>query len=364
MQSPTRRRPGRSPRIPLASVVIPAFQAEGFLRSAIESALAQTCRDVEVIVVDDGSSDATWDVALACADRDRRVVPLRQPRQMGPSAARNTAISHAKGEWIAVLDADDLFLAERLERLIGQAETSGADFVADTLLKVEYGTGRHLGYCSPSLNGDEQRQPFTLLDAVRADMPDRSPDSKFGLQQPIMRRRFLSEHGIRYDERLKVGEDFLLYFEAIACGGRFIRLPDAYYVYRVRQSSISSGSSGALHMSAANHRMLAIAEEAGNPELMALLLQRQRLIDFDSFAFLTGQGRFAEALRYVHWSNAGLLVRQARVAAGAARRQLLARLRRQDRGLQQAPRPTDAERPVDGVAGKLNQDPPNSRRAA
>ncbi|MBD0274922.1 MAG: glycosyltransferase, partial [Acetobacteraceae bacterium] len=269
-----------------ASVVIPAHQAAGFVHEAIHSALAQTREDIEVVVVDDGSTDGTWDAILACAGRDARVVPLRRPCRGGPSAARNAGIARARGEWLAVLDADDLFLPRRLERLIAAAGALGADLVADDMLLVDFATGEPLGrrFGDGAMARDG---PVPLLEAVRRDMPGRGAGGgMFGFLQPLIRRDFLLARGVRYAEDVLVGEDFLLYFECIARGARFHLAPAAHYVQRLRRGSHSAGREAMLHLSAANRRMLRIASDLRDPEAAALLRRRQRRIDIDCFALL------------------------------------------------------------------------------
>ncbi|HEX4034419.1 MAG TPA: glycosyltransferase family A protein [Solirubrobacteraceae bacterium] len=93
---------------PLVSVIVPAYQAERFIEETLDSAANQDYPAVEVIVVDDGSTDRT---AVFAAGRDVRV--LQQPHR-GPAAARNTGLAAAAGEFIAVLDADDLWPSDRL----------------------------------------------------------------------------------------------------------------------------------------------------------------------------------------------------------------------------------------------------------
>ncbi len=97
---------------PGVSVVIPAFNAASWLARAIESALAQTMAVTEVIVVDDGSTDLTAEVA----QRYESVRLVRRVANGGPAAARNSGIMIARGDWIALLDADDAWLPQKLER--------------------------------------------------------------------------------------------------------------------------------------------------------------------------------------------------------------------------------------------------------
>jgi len=97
---------------PKVSVIIPAYQDADHIRAAVDSGLAQTYADREVIVVDDGSTDDTLKVLAAYGDAVR---VISQPNR-GPSAARNRGIQQAQGEWVAFLDADDTWLPEKLAR--------------------------------------------------------------------------------------------------------------------------------------------------------------------------------------------------------------------------------------------------------
>lgn len=110
---------------PEVSVIIPAHNTEAYIGQAIESARNQTLKNIEIIVVDDGSTDGTADVIRAIKDRRLRVITNN--RKLGAGASRQVAQSAAKGKWITILDSDDWFAAERLEILsrIGYAE--GAD---------------------------------------------------------------------------------------------------------------------------------------------------------------------------------------------------------------------------------------------
>jgi glycosyltransferase involved in cell wall biosynthesis len=108
----------------LVSVVVPAFDAAANIRQALNSVLAQTYEEIEVIVVDDGSSDATSAIVEEFVERDARFHLIRQSNA-GVGAARNTAIRKARGKYIAPLDADDLWLPEKLEKQVACLEQSG-----------------------------------------------------------------------------------------------------------------------------------------------------------------------------------------------------------------------------------------------
>ena len=98
---------------PHISVIVPAYNAESFLAETLASVQRQTYREFEVIVVDDGSTDRTSEIARGFIKKDARFILLRQ-QHAGEVAARNTALKQARGEWIAFLDADDVWLPEKI----------------------------------------------------------------------------------------------------------------------------------------------------------------------------------------------------------------------------------------------------------
>lgn len=130
---------------PRVSVVIPAYNAAPFIRETVESVLAQTFRDLECIVVDDGSTDGTAAV-LASIDDDR-LRCLTKPNEGTVSAARNAGIAEARGELIAMLDADDLWLPDKLERQV-------------TLLDARPEVG--LVYCAYAIVDRDLRHPRVI----------------------------------------------------------------------------------------------------------------------------------------------------------------------------------------------------------
>jgi hypothetical protein len=101
---------------PLISVIMPAYNAEATLRHAAQSILDQTWRNLQLIIVDDCSADATWDIAQQIAAQDSRVLALRNAVNVGPYVSKNLALRLAKGDYITGQDADDWSHPQRLER--------------------------------------------------------------------------------------------------------------------------------------------------------------------------------------------------------------------------------------------------------
>jgi len=236
-------------------VIIAARNARATVARAVGSALAEPAVG-EVVVVDDGSTDDTAAAARSADDGSGRLQVLHLPRNLGPAAARNRGIRASSAPFLTVLDADDYWLPGRLNSLM--AEIKDHDFVADDLLRV--------------FEGRENETPTTLIDgAMRlpvdltlaqfalGNVSRRGRDrQELGFLKPLMRRAFLQEHQLAYDEELRLGEDFVLYAQALVHGARFRLLPAGGYVAVERPASIS-GSHGAAELAAlakASQRLL------------------------------------------------------------------------------------------------------------
>jgi succinoglycan biosynthesis protein ExoO len=219
---------------PDVSFVIAAFNAQASLARAIRSALDQRDVTVEVVVVDDCSSDGTLDVARSFPGDAVRVVALEKNR--GPGGARNAGLEAAEGRWIAVLDADDTVYPDRIGRMIRRGEKLETQIVVDNLEVVEETVDRHKTMFSTVLL--ESLCEIKLADFIAANLMFENTFS-FGYMKPIFERRFLHQHGLRYDETLRIGEDYILFASALAKGGRCAVEPEVGYSYHVRTGSIS-----------------------------------------------------------------------------------------------------------------------------
>lgn len=111
------------------SIVIPAYQSEKYIAACLSSVQTQTAKNIEIIVVDDGSTDQTAMIVNDMATRDTRICYYRQEENCGVAAARNRGVREAQGEWIAFLDCDDLWLPGKLEAQFSLQRESDAHFL-------------------------------------------------------------------------------------------------------------------------------------------------------------------------------------------------------------------------------------------
>ena len=198
------------------SVLMPAWNAGGTIAKSVESALADDPR-IEVVVVDDASTDNTREVvAMLQEQHPQRIVMETLQRNGGPSVARNRALELASGDWVGLLDADDLWLPGRLARLEPRMEPS--DVVSDALLVREAG---HAERIIPAAIPSTEVRSLDLVLLVRLDL---------GYLQPLMRRSFLQDNGIGWGTH-RHSEDFLLAWKILRSGARWSHVQIPGYVY-------------------------------------------------------------------------------------------------------------------------------------
>jgi glycosyltransferase involved in cell wall biosynthesis len=211
-------------------VIIPAHNAEAYLTETVESALAQTYAPLEVIVVNDGSTDDTAGVARRLGDRIRYF----EQANAGPAAARNTALAQARGDLVACLDADDLWRPERLERCVEILERRPEIGMVTTdayLIEHEVKTER-------TSYGDRRRFPFPAAeDQQIAEIARRN----FLFVGVVFRRSLVKRVG-NFDERTWGAEDYDLWTRILLDGSRAAFVNEPLGWYRVRDGSLSSGS--------------------------------------------------------------------------------------------------------------------------
>ncbi|MEO1669557.1 MAG: glycosyltransferase family 2 protein [Cyanobacteria bacterium J06631_2] len=221
------------------SVIIPAYNTEKYIAKAISSALCQTLTNIEVIVVDDCSTDNT--VQVVQSFDDPRLKLILNKENMGAGGARNRAIAAAQGKWVAVLDSDDWYAPQRLEVLANLAAEKQVDFIADDSYLIEDGTQtpwstiiRESGIKVTSI------QQFEAADFIMTDIEGR-PGLRLGFTKPLFKREFLVKHQIKY-QNIRVTQDFWFDIQCFLHGAKFCLVPEPYYFYRARPGSLVSSN--------------------------------------------------------------------------------------------------------------------------
>ena len=216
---------------PLISVVMANYQAGDKLVPAIESVLRQTVGELELIVCDDASGDHSLALVERFMRTDARVSLIRADANGGPARSRNRGLAAARGQWIAVVDSDDIIHPERFERLLAAAQHFGADIVADDLLHF-YEDGS-----SPSLLLGQLQDRAFCVDAAHWIGSGIGNSPPLGYLKPMIRATTLG--AARYDESLRIGEDYDLVLRLLIDGAAMVVVPEPYYLYRRHRGSIS-----------------------------------------------------------------------------------------------------------------------------
>ncbi len=220
------------------SIIIAAWNAERFIHTAIESALAQTGITLEVIVADDASDDATSEVVERIKARDDRVRYVRLDVNSGPSGARNRAMALASGRYLAVLDADDTMLPGRLEKLVTLGDATGADIIADNMRKLL--PPATIPEPAPFLTLPDLPDPYPVSLVTYMD-PDTDTrlGGGLGYLKPLFRQASVQRLGMSYDLSLRNSEDYYFVVRMLAEGARMLIMHYAGYIYTIREGSIS-----------------------------------------------------------------------------------------------------------------------------
>ncbi len=216
------------------TVAIPVYNSATTLERAVRSAMRQTLPDIEILIADDASTDASAAIAARLADEDPRITLLQMPVNGGKPRAMNRMVAAANGEWVAVLDADDAFREDRLEHLLNAAAGHAVNMVADNILYVDGGADQVVQTAFPP--GSPARS-VTRYDL--AAHSDSFATFDFGILKPVMRRKFLQDNKIRYYEDTRLSEDFYYLMHFFAAGGTGLLVSEPLYYWTMPFGAIS-----------------------------------------------------------------------------------------------------------------------------
>lgn len=281
---------------PIVSIIVANFNGERFLADALTTARSQTLRAIEIIVVDDASSDRSVEIARRIASEDERIRVIARSTRSGPGAARNDGLAVARGEWIAILDSDDMMHPSRLEDLVRAAANAGADICADDLLV--FGEG-----LTPQRHLSRRQQRLDWI--TTADFVDRihSHEPPLGYLKPVIRTAFLRSHGLRYEPNLQIGEDYDLIMRLLAKGARFRLLNTIGYFYRKHASSISHrlANDNLERMLEADERLLPLFAKGAHDVERAFASRRASIMRALAFS------NIVSAIKARKWGEAAML---------------------------------------------------------
>lgn len=209
----------------LLSIIIPVYNAEKFLDKCINSLLCQTLSDFEIILVDDGSTDASLEMCYKFEQIDNRIKVFSQVNS-GQSKARNIGIANAKGKYIAFVDSDDWVDSDYYAKLVDACERNDADISCASILRVrKYSQKFRINYISENVF----TEPQAKINAARV------PEMCY-VWNKVYRRSFLDKLNLKFIEGMFF-EDVDFVTRAVYFSNKIVTVPGTYYHYRVNGDS-------------------------------------------------------------------------------------------------------------------------------
>ena len=218
---------------PAVSVIIPVYNAEKYLRQCLDSVCSQTLRNIEIICVDDGSSDSSPAILAGYAGQDPRFKLITQENS-GPGTARNNGVRNARGDYLAFIDSDDFWDPELLEKALAQAEKYGADICLYPFAVYDESTASAAdsGY-SVWMPAEKCFSPLEVRDRIFQMTP---PAPGFRLYK----RDLVERHGISFLPQY-LAEDMHFVYPAMAFAERICYISDIHaFLRRGTSGNISS----------------------------------------------------------------------------------------------------------------------------
>lgn len=224
-------------KTPLISIVVPVYKVEAYLEDCINSILAQTCRNFELILVDDGSPDRSPAICDAYMQR-YPFIKIVHKTNGGISSARNAGIEAAKGEYITFVDSDDIVSCDMLKTFMeGMQRAEKADVVLTTKY-TKFSDGTDASF--PSLEGCA----FTLSDGMEATDQMLFSHGRWEAWGHLFALRLFSN--IRFPETIRYAEDYEAVTKLLLQAATVVTTDASIYGYRVREDSAMAGSAKAM----------------------------------------------------------------------------------------------------------------------
>ena len=216
--------------LPLVSIVLPVHGVEDYIAECLDSLVAQTHDNLQIILVDDGSPDRSIDIVRAYARRDPRIEIIVRREPSGPGAARNAGIREARGTFLMFVDPDDVLDRDAVATHVASLQRTGSDFSVAPYRRLSRAGTRSAGWWILQAHGGRQERtslvehPTIQVNAV--------------IWSKCFRRRFWQQHELVFPEGV-LYEDQLVSAQAYALARRFDVLPRALYSWRIRENQTS-----------------------------------------------------------------------------------------------------------------------------
>lgn len=212
----------------LVSFIVPVYQAEEFLPFCLESIRNQSITDIEIICINDASSDQSKTLIQACSQKDPRIISIDLEKNMGSGYARNQGLKVAKGKYIRMVDADDFIPSDSTRKLLDASVQYGSDFVRG-------------GFWRCRSDGQQLRKGGRYPDKLLINGSFRHDRELWFFDQHwtyLYKREVIRKAGARYDEGMGNGQDVAFLLPLLPYMKKVTIIPETIYFYRRNQTSI------------------------------------------------------------------------------------------------------------------------------
>ena len=213
-------RTGKGTRMPKVSVIVPCYNVEKYVARCLDSLISQTLQDIEIICIDDKSTDGTLDIVKQYVARDRRVRLIAHDVNMGVAVARNDGMNIARGEYIGFVDPDDYVDLDFYECLYRTAKKAKADIARGVLNSIDFDGREYFGHL-PNIS----QTKFNF-------------NGEFSTA--VYKRDFLNKNNIRFPINISISEDLFFLTQAIYWAKNIVMLDNVAYWYIRRPGSADS----------------------------------------------------------------------------------------------------------------------------
>ncbi len=215
--------------MPVLSIIIPVYNVAPYLREGLDSILGQEVQDIEVICVDDCSTDSSPDILKEYQAKDYRIQVIRHSVNKGPSATRNTGMKRANGIYVAFFDPDDKVKKDIYTELIQAMEKNGTD-----LAFCGYTTFPDGQVIIPDFKPNQALKP---IDFIQGNKQIQSNNDFCFTWRFLFKHSLLQDGKIRFLEEIRIGEDMIFNLACVMQSKSVIMIPKALYQYRINNSN-------------------------------------------------------------------------------------------------------------------------------
>ena len=232
---------------PKVSIIVPVYNVEKYLERCLSSLTNQTLENIEIILVDDSSTDSSLEICQRACKEDSRIKVIHKENE-GAGKARNAALKIATGEYIGFLDSDDYVEKDMFETLCAKAEKYNSDLVMSGVLYVggnmfsEEGKRERKDYFEKDTHFETDEELKRLRMGIVGSTPDDADDSKYGMSiwKNLYKREIIEKNNIKFEsEREMLSEDSLFMVDYISCIKKATGINEAFYNYCRNEDSIS-----------------------------------------------------------------------------------------------------------------------------